>query len=81
MSSVYRFQCQSPAMFKDTISNRNIAETSATFCSQFDASGAVTMIGGLRFIQLPGAIQYTSFIITTYITIADRHIFRILKAS
>ena len=56
MSSVYRFQCQSPAMFKDTISNRNIAETSAAFCSQFDASGAVTMIGGLRLIQLPGAI-------------------------
>ena len=81
MSSVYGFQCQPPAMLKDTIRNRNIAEASAAFCSQFDASGAVTMIGGLRLIQLPGDIQYTSFIITAYITITDRHIFRILETS
>ena len=33
MSSVYRFQCQSTAMFKDTVRNRNIAETSTTFCA------------------------------------------------
>ena len=81
MSSVYRFQCQSTAMFKDTVRNRNIAETSTTFCAEFDASRTETMIGSLRFVQLPSAVHYTAFVKAADITITDRHIFRILEAS
>ena len=40
-----------------------------------------TMIGSLRFVQLPSAVHYTAFVKAADITITDRHIFRILEAS
>ena len=81
MTAVHAFECQSPAMFEYTVGDGDVAESSAALRSELDTSGAVSVVGCLWFVELPASVQYTSFVESADVAIADRYVFRIFETS
>ena len=81
MAAVYGFERQSPTMFEDTVGEDDVAEASAAFRSELDASGTVSMVGGLWFVELPAAVQYASLVESADVAVADGNVLRIFETS
>ena len=81
MAAVYGFERQSPAMFEDTVGEDDVAEASTAFRAELDTSGTVSVVGGLRFVELPAAVQYASFVESADVAVADGNVLRIFETS
>ena len=81
MAAVYGFERQSPTMFEDTVGEDDVAEASAAFRSELDASGTVSMVGGLWFVELPAAVQYASLVEAADVAVADGNVLCIFETS
>ena len=81
MPSVYRFQSQSPAVFKNTVGYGDILKSSTRFCTQFDTSCTVAMVRCLRLIQFPSTAEHSSAIVSADVTVGDCYVFCIFKVA
>jgi len=81
MTAIDRLQGQATATLEDAVRDGDVLESATRLRAELDATRHKAVVGSLRLVALPGAIQDAATVVTAHQAIRDGHILRILEVA